>query len=114
MENTGYRIADFEQALPEGAVIDEVRYNAKGGQRVSCVIGTVRVDAFTDGKTVGHQREIGVFTDGKTVGHQPAMAGMKTVMVTWDSEGMCRRHPGRERMPQFDLDLGGGSHESGM
>lgn len=38
----GYRIADFEQALPEGAVIDEVVYQSKAGQRVKYAHGQVQ------------------------------------------------------------------------
>lgn len=33
MEKKGYRIAHYERNLPAGAVIDEVRYRANGGQR---------------------------------------------------------------------------------
>jgi len=46
MNKKGYRIAQYEQALPAGATIDEVRYHAKTGQRVNYVIGTVQVRVF--------------------------------------------------------------------
>ena len=39
--NKGYRIAQYEQCLPEGATIEEVRYHAKSGMKVNYVIGTV-------------------------------------------------------------------------
>lgn len=90
MNQNGYRIERYEQAKPEGAVFDEVRYKAKGGLRVNYVIGTVLIDGFPDGKATGDL---------------PAMAGMRTVMVTWDSEGLCRRRSNNERMPEFDIKL---------
>lgn len=37
----GYRIADFENALPKGAVFDEVVYQSNSGQRVKYVHGVV-------------------------------------------------------------------------
>ena len=89
MEKKGYRIEEFEQALPAGAEIDEVRYKAKGGQRVNYVIGTVRV----------------ADSSSAIRGHQPAMVGMRTVMVTWDEDGLCRRRRNNERMPEFDIKL---------
>lgn len=52
----GYRIADFEQALPAGAVIDEVVYKSKAGLHVKYVHGqvqdvsTIRVTWDDDGK----------------------------------------------------------------
>ena len=86
----GYRIADFEQAMPAGAVIDEVRYKAKSGQLVNYVIGTVRVgDPAADAD------------DG-------SMVGMRTCMVTWDNEGLCYNRRNGVRMKKWDLKLGGG------
>lgn len=88
MEKKSYRIEQYERALPAGAVIDEVRYKAKGGQRVNYVIGTVKVASGLEGQ-------------------QPSMAGMKTVMVTWNDEGLCRRRGNNERLPEFDLKMEG-------
>ena len=90
MEKKGFRIEQYELAKPAAAVFDEVRYGAKSGQRVNYVIGTVLIDGFPDGKATGNL---------------PAMAGMRTVMVTWDSEGLCRRRSNNERMPEFDIKL---------
>ena len=86
MENTGYRIADFEQALPEGAVIDEVRYNARSGLKVNCVIGTVKVKT-----PVG----AGAWTD-------------EVKMVIWNEKGMCHLRCSGQWLPEFDLKLEGG------
>ena len=88
MEKKSYRIEQFEKALPAGAVIDEVRYKAKSGQRVNTVIGTVRAASRPEER-------------------QASMAGMRTVMVTWDDEGLCRRRGNNERMPEFDIKLEG-------
>lgn len=88
MEKKGYKIEQFEKALPAGAVIDEVRYKEKSGQRVNTVIGTVRVASRPEER-------------------QTSMAGMRTVMVTWDDEGLCRRRGNNERMPDFDIKLEG-------
>ena len=96
MEKKGYRIAQYEQNLPAGAVIDEVRYTAKGGQQVNYVIGTVKVDERAN----MHDTRPAVDGPGK------AMAGSKTVMVTWDSEGLCRLRSNNERLPEFDIKLG--------
>lgn len=84
MEKKGYRIAQYEQNLPSGAVIDEVRYKAKGGQRVNYVIGTVKRRVPIQG---GHVDKVEV--------------------VTWDDEGLCRLHRNGERLPEFDINLRG-------
>lgn len=99
MEKKGFRIEQYELAKPAAAVFDEVRYSAKGGLRVNYVIGTVKVDGLPGGKTAGH-------TPAKA-GVCEAMAGMRTVMVTWDYEGLCRRRSNGERMPEWDLKLEG-------
>lgn len=78
----GYRIAQYEQALPSGATIEEVRYNAKTGQRVNYVIGRVQVRVF----------------------HPDGILD-KQVKVTWDNEGLCRKYGNNERLPDFDLTL---------
>lgn len=83
MEKNGYSIAQYEQNLPSGAVIDEVRYKAKGGQRVNYVIGTVKRRLAVPG---GHV--------------------CKVEVVTWDSEGLCRLRGNGERLPEFDIKMG--------
>ncbi len=83
MENKGYKIAQYEQNLPAGAVIDEVRYKAKGGQKVNYVIGTVKRRVSRPGG----------FVD-------------KVITVTWDDEGLCRRRDNNERMSEFDIKMG--------
>ena len=100
----GYGIARYEQNLPAGAVIDEVRYSAKGGQRVSCVIGTVKVDDRAN------MRDTRPATDGPATamtGERSSMVGGRTVMVTWDSKGLCRVRSNGERLPEFDIKLDG-------
>ena len=97
MEKKGYRIAQYEQNLPAGAVIDEVRYAAKSGQRVNYVIGTVKVD----------DRENMRGTRPAADGTGMSMAGGQTVKVTWDREGLCRLHSNNERLPEFDINMGG-------
>ena len=122
MEKRGYRIEQYEQAKPEGAVFDEVRYKAKGGLRVNYVIGTVKVDAranmrdtqpagsgLEEGRRVGGGQE-----EGRSCGGERDRVGTLTVMVTWDDEGLCRLRSSNMRMPEFDLKLEGGRHESGM
>ena len=86
MNKKGYRIAQYEQALPSGATIDEVRYHAKTGQRVNYVIGTVQVRVF----------------------HPDGILD-KQVKVTWDNEGLCRKYENNIRMPEYDLKLEGGT-----
>lgn len=83
MEKNGYRIAQYEQNLPAGAVIDEVRYKAIGGQRVNYIIGTVKRQVPCPGGSVS-----------------------KVVMVTWDREGLCRLRSNNERLPEFDIKMG--------
>lgn len=83
MEKKGFTIAHYEQNLPSGAVIDEVRYKANGGQRVNYVIGTVKLRVQVAG------------------GHVD-----KVVMVTWDGEGLCRLRSNNERLPEFDIKMG--------
>ena len=80
METKGYRIEEFERALPAGAVIDEVRYGAHGGLMVKSVIGYIKIRSpFT-----------------------------RTILVTWDNEGLCRRRRNGERIPEWDVKLEGG------
>lgn len=83
MEKNGYRIAHYEQNLPAGAVIDEVRYRANGGQRVNYVMGTVKMRVTVAGGYID-----------------------KVVMVTWDGEGRCRLRSNNERLPEFDIKFG--------
>jgi hypothetical protein len=80
----GYRIAQYEQNLPEGCRIDEVRYNAKGGQRVNYVIGTAKVRTGCPGG----------FVD-------------RVVIVTWDNEGLCRIKKNNSRLPKYDIKFEG-------
>lgn len=72
----GHTIDQFESNLPAGAVIDEVRYKAKSGQKVNYLIGTVKILVETT---------------------------KKVVMVTWDHEGKCRRRSNNERLPSYDI-----------
>lgn len=85
MKKTGYSIAQYEQNLPAGCRIDEVRYRAKGGQSVNYVIGTVKVRTNCPGGTVD-----------------------RVVIVTWDDEGLCRIKKNNSRLPEFDIKMGGG------
>lgn len=87
MEKKGYRIAQYEQNLPDGCRIDEVRYNTKGGQRVNYVIGTVKIHVPVAGAP-------GSFVD-------------KVELVTWDDEGLCRIKKNNSRLPEFDIKMGG-------
>ena len=82
MEKKGYRIAQYERNLPSGAVIDEVRYRAKGGQRVESVIGTVK-------------RRVPLGCEFR----------LKVEVVTWDGDGLCRVRCNNERLPEFDIKL---------
>ena len=75
----GYRIAQYEQNMPAEATIEEVRYNAKGGQKVNFVIGWVTT------------------------------ATGKSLKVTWDDEGLCRKYNNNERLQEYDLNLEGGT-----
>ncbi len=72
----GHTIDQYEANLPAGAVIDEVRYRAKSGQKVNYLIGTVKILVETT---------------------------KKVVMVTWDDEGLCRRRSNNERLPSYDI-----------
>ena len=83
MEKKGYRIAQFEQNLPDGAVIDDVRYKANSGQHVNYIIGTVKRQMPCPGGSVS-----------------------KAVMVTWDCDGLCRLRSNNERLPEFDIKMG--------
>ena len=82
----GYRIAQYEQALPSEATIEEVRYYAKTGLRVNYVIGTVQIRIF----------------------HPDGILD-KRIRVTWDNEGLCRKLENNIRMPDYDLKLEGGT-----
>lgn len=121
MNQNGYRIERYEQAKPEGAVFDEVRYKAKGGLRVNYVIGTVKVDAranMRDTLPAGSGQEVSRAggsgqVDARSCGGERDRVGTLTVMVTWDDEGLCRLRSSNMRMPEFDLKLEGGQHESG-
>lgn len=80
--NKGYRIAQYEQCLPEGATIEEVRYHAKTGMKVNYVIGTVNVLGLHAAASVG-----------------------TVIKVTWDDEGLCRRRDNNQRLTDYDLNL---------
>ena len=82
--NKGYHIAQYEQCLPEGATIEEVRYHAKSGMKVNYVIGTVNV-----------------------LGLHAAASADTVIKVTWDDEGLCRRRDNNQRLTDYDLDLAG-------
>ena len=80
----GYRIAQYEQNLPDGCRIDEVRYKANSGQRVNYIIGTAKVRTQCPGG----------FVD-------------RVVIVTWDNEGLCRIKKNNSRLPKFDIKFEG-------
>lgn len=98
----GYRIADYEQALPAGAAIDEVVYKSNGGLNVDYVKGTVREAPAKAGSEGRLQPGTGGHAESSS------MVGLQTRMVTWDDEGLCYNRRSGTRMPEWDLPLKGG------
>lgn len=79
-KNKGYRIEDFEKALPTGAMFDEVVYQSNNGQLVKRVHGQV-ADVHDGTKS--------------------------RIQVIWDANGKCYRRTSWMRMPEWDLKLEG-------